>query len=103
MNLQLPSADKASADGCIHACLRKIVSINPSLTLIMAESVAAEHHGRGQLGFLEITRNVQRYSGRPGADEKQFGRAVLAHFLKASLAAKFCYSEPKNCLAAPPN
>jgi hypothetical protein len=72
MNLQLPSADKASADGCIHACFHKIVSINPSLTLIMAESVAAEHHERGQLGFLEITRNAQRYSGlwRAGSRRK---------------------------------
>jgi hypothetical protein len=38
---------KGRADGYIHACRPKIVSINPSLTLIMAESVAAEHQERG--------------------------------------------------------
>ena len=63
MTVAHSAAHKASADGYTHARHRKIVSINPSLTLIMAESVAAEHHERGQLGFLEMTRNVQRYSG----------------------------------------
>ena len=75
MTVAHSAAHKASADGYTHARHRKIVSINPSLTLIMAASVAAEHHERGQLGFWEITRNVLA-SGRPGADEKQFGRAV---------------------------
>jgi hypothetical protein len=99
MTIAHSAAHKASADGYIHACRRKIVSINPSLTLIMAASVAAEHHEHGQLGFLEITRNVQRYSGlwRAGSRRKTVWQSGLAHFLKASLAVKFCYSEP-NCL-----
>jgi hypothetical protein len=62
MTIAHSAAHKASADAYIHACLRKIVFINRSLTLIMAESVAAEHHERGAGGadkinfWLRITR-----------------------------------------------
>jgi hypothetical protein len=75
MTVAHSAAHKASADGYIHACRRKIVSINRSLTLIMAESVAAEHHARGQLGFLEGMSNGAPASGGPGG-KKSFGRAV---------------------------
>jgi hypothetical protein len=85
MTFALRSADKASAAGYIHACLRKIVFINRSLTLIMAESVAAGHHERGQLGFLEISWNVQRYSGLRRAVPYKYGQATR----RAALSSKF--------------
>jgi hypothetical protein len=63
MTIAHSAAHKGSADGYIHACRPKIVSINPSLTLIMAASVAAEHHGmarvsEGSSGQLIVITSV---------------------------------------------
>ena len=82
MTVAHSAANKASADGYTHARHRKIVSINPSLTLIMAACVAAEHHERGQLGFLEITRNVQGYCGlwRAGSRRKTVWQSGFSAF-----------------------